>query len=138
MKILVPIDDDELSTTALPEAERLAAEDGPGELVLVMVGELAEVSAHAAEERKELEERLSEVAGRVSDIPVHTRVALAGDPVRGVLEIAREEHIDRIVMATHPRGPIRALLDDSVADALRSLGEFPMTIVRPDGPVVSD
>jgi nucleotide-binding universal stress UspA family protein len=97
MKVLVPISPSSASEAALPDAQRLAGEQG-GEVILVSVGELPETSEHRDQAKGMLQDRLDVLAARVS-VPVRTRVELAGDPVRGILDVANEEHADAIVMA---------------------------------------
>lgn len=130
MKVLVPISDDPISRQVIPEAITLAG-DG-GELVLAAIGEVAEVSEQAREAHLALRRRLDEVARGVIGVRVTERIELAGDPVRGIIDIARDEHVDRIVIASSHRGEFERLVDGSVADDLREqLEAIPVEIVRP-------
>jgi nucleotide-binding universal stress UspA family protein len=134
MKILVPIDDTEFSEAALPAARRYAS-DGDLELVLVSVGELPEVSEQRREAEEMLLRRLEEVTRSIDPgIGVRPRVHLAGDPVRGILEVAAEEQVDRIVIASHERSPYRELVEGSVAEELRDeAARIPVDVVQLDG-----
>ena len=128
MKVLVPISEDRASTEAIPEAVAIAGNHG--ELVLASIGELPEVSEHAAETRAALTSRLDEAARDVSGMPVTKRIELAGDPVRGIVDIAREEHVDRIVIASSHRGQFQQLVDGSVAaEVTEELDCIPVQIV---------
>jgi len=127
MKILVPISDDAASMAAVPTALDLL--DG-GELILASVGELPEVPEQAVEAKRALRRRLAEVESKIRGVSVKSRIELAGDPVRGIVQIARDEHVDRIVIASHARGAFETLVDRSVADDLREeLERIPVTVV---------
>ncbi|MGE3793818.1 MAG: universal stress protein [Dehalococcoidia bacterium] len=103
--------DDATSERALPVVERMAAESGGGELVLVAVGErAAETSRHREAAAEQMGQRLSALALRVQTVPVRTHVALDGDPARGIVEAAGEEQVDRIVMAREQHGRWETLL----------------------------
>jgi nucleotide-binding universal stress UspA family protein len=129
MRVLVPISDDPASEDAIAEALRFTA-DG-GEIILASVGELPEVPEQEREAKRALQARLSEVAGRVSGPTVRTRIELAGDPVRGIVQVAREENVDRIVMVSSEKGVLEALVDGSVADdVLEAIEDIPVTVVR--------
>lgn len=128
MKVLVPISEDRASAEAIPEAVAMAGNDG--HLVLASIGEVAEVPEQAVEARAALHERLETAARDVSGLPVTERIELAGDPVRGIIDIAREEHVDRIVIASSHRGQFEQLVDGSVAEDLREqLETIPVQIV---------
>lgn len=127
MRVLVPIADDTISEYALGVAEELAA-DG-GEIVLVAVGELPETSAHEADTRRMLQSRLEDVAVTVR-VPVVMRVELAGDPVRGILDVARETGSDRIVIATEAKSRFEGLLSErSVSHEVREHSGRPVDVV---------
>lgn len=117
MKVLVPISDDPVSETAIPEAVALAGADG--HLVLASVGELPEVSEHREEIQAALRRRLNEAARNVRGVPVTERYEFSNDPVRGLVAIAREEQVDRIVIASQNRGAFEQLVDGSVAEDLK-------------------
>jgi nucleotide-binding universal stress UspA family protein len=131
MKILVPIDDTEFSERALDAVGRHANADGDLELVLVSVGRFAEVSTQRDDAEELLLRRLEQVAQKVDPaIPVHRRVHLAMDPVRGILEVAREERVDRIVIASHDKSAYRELVEGSVAeDLVEAAGHVPVEVV---------
>ncbi len=131
MKILVPIDETEFSEHALPKALELGRGERDFELVLVSVGELPEVSQHAKETHSVLEKRLRKVRERLDPgLHVQEEVRLAGDPVRGILEVARDEHVDRIVIASHEHSAFRDLIDGSVAEELQEETQrIPVTVV---------
>jgi nucleotide-binding universal stress UspA family protein len=127
--ILVPIDENESSEAGLREAARIARGDG-SRVVALAVGELPETSEHEEETRNQLERRLAEVIARVSGVPVQQRVELAGDPVRGILDVAREEQADRIVIASEQRSLLEALGHESVSDEVEEEADVPVRVVR--------
>ena len=128
MKILVPISEAHESAEAIPEAVARAGKDG--HLVLASIGEDPEVSKHARDVQAALRKRLDEVARDIVGLPVTKRIELAGDPVRGIVEIARDEHVDQIVIASSHRSAFERLVDGSVADDLRdALQNIPVEIV---------
>ncbi|MCA9848079.1 MAG: universal stress protein [Dehalococcoidia bacterium] len=128
MKILVPISDDAASREAIPQA--VTAAGAGGHIVLASIGELPEVSEQAEEARAALRERLDKAAREISGPQVTERIELAGDPVRGIIEIARDEHVDRIVIASTHRGQFEQLVDGSIAEELREdLKQIPVDIV---------
>ena len=124
MRVLVPISEDTASQRAVPEAVRLAGEQG--EVVLASVGELPEVSEHEEDIRDALSKRLANVARGVTSVPVHTRIELAGDPVRGLAAIAREERVD-MVLLTDEEGEVSAALRKDLAEDSRP--RVPVTVV---------
>ena len=129
MRVLVPIDDTRESEAALTEAVRLIA-GNDGSIILVTVGELAETSEEADEARDVLGRRLEEIAERLAPLPVVTRIELAGDPVQGILDVADEEHADRIVMATEREGFWEALLQGHrVSEDLDSDASMPVRVL---------
>ncbi|MEZ4552305.1 MAG: universal stress protein [Dehalococcoidia bacterium] len=137
MRILVPVDpDDAASERALPVAERMAAEAGGGELVLVAVGELAETSRHREAATEQIGERLSSLASRVRAVPVRTYIALAGDPARGIVEAAGDERVDRIVMAREQHGRWAAFLGtEHVSEDVAARPSPPVYVVDEQGAV---
>ena len=116
MIVLVPIDDTLASHQAIPVALEEA-----DELVLATVGELPETSDHREDILRALRARLDEAASGIADrsVPVRMRVELAGDPVRGILAIAREEGVDRIVIASDEPSVLEKMVDGSTAEDLK-------------------
>lgn len=128
MKILVPISEDRESTEAIPEAVARAGTDG--HLVLASIGEDPEVSDLAHDAKAALRERLDKVARDIAGLTVTTRIELTGDPVQGIVEIARDEHVDQIVIASSHRGAFARLVNGSVAAEVRdALEHIPVEIV---------
>jgi nucleotide-binding universal stress UspA family protein len=58
-------------------------------------------------------------------------VARLGEPAREIIDFAREESFDLIVMATHGRSGLSELVQGSVAEAVVKSGVTPVLLVRP-------
>jgi nucleotide-binding universal stress UspA family protein len=130
IKLLVPINDSELSHAALPVAGWLAR-GLRAEVVLLTVGTVAETSAQAREERAELLKTLDRATPELEGLKVREIVSTGGDPVEIILRTAGEEKIDLIVMSTHGHSPLAELAQGSVAGAVVRAGIAPVTLVRP-------
>jgi nucleotide-binding universal stress UspA family protein len=128
--ILVPLDGSKLSEAALPVAAWLAR-DLRSEVVLLTVGETAETSEHATEERAELSQRLDRERPKLSGLPVRERIDTRGDPATAILDAVRDEGIDLIVMSTHGRSAWGEVVDGSIAREIVRAGLVPVTLVRP-------
>jgi nucleotide-binding universal stress UspA family protein len=55
---------------------------------------------------------------------------LVGDPATGIAKVAKEEHIDLIVMGSHGRGALRSLLLGSVVSKTLVRTRVPVLVVR--------
>lgn len=146
-KILFPTDFSEPSRAALPRALWWAREFG-AELhmlhALVLHGddpanpEAAFPDLEEAYEklRTRASRRMEETAGPADEAEVTVKkVKRRGIDAAGViLEYAREEEMDLIVLATHGRRGIRRLLVGSVAEEVVRLAARPVLTVRTDGP----
>jgi nucleotide-binding universal stress UspA family protein len=130
-RVLVPLDDSNLSRAALPVAAWLARKLQAEVVILLTVGPLAETSATAREEREQLSHRLADAAKELSDLPVQQIVDEGGDPVAGIIRTAKEAAVDLIVMSTHGRSPLAEFVQGSVAEAVVRAGVAPVTLVRP-------
>jgi len=137
MTILVPVDESEASQAGLNAAVEIARSGGE-DIVLVTVGPLPETSAQRDEAFDTLGKHLEQIAGGVAGVKVRTRVQLAGDPVRGILEVAEDEQATQIVIAhTEGSGPALqmgpfgpGLFDASVAEGVEKAASVPVTVVR--------
>ena len=129
-KILVPIDKAQGSRAALPVARWLAGQMHAESVVLLCVGELPETPELGREEENALDGVLLEASGELGEGPVQQRVSKAGDPARGIIDVARDKHVDMIVMATHARSALSVLARGSVAEDVVRSGVAPVTLVR--------
>ena len=101
----------------------------PGEVVeaytsieRVAEAEIGEFTARAALGRAQLR------AQKAGANAVRTR-AETGDPTQRILEVAKNENADLIVVGKRGRGPIAALLLGSVSQKLVSLASCPVLVV---------
>lgn len=63
-------------------------------------------------------------------VQVSSRI-MAGYPPESILNIAREEHVDMIVMGTHGRRGVNAVVFGSVAEKVIKQALVPVLVVRP-------
>jgi nucleotide-binding universal stress UspA family protein len=127
--ILVPVDGSSLSEAALPIADRIARERG-GEVVLMSVTELPETTDQAGVARRDAEKSLERPARGIGSA-TRLRVEQTGDPVRGILHAAAEEHADLMVMASSDPSGVRSLVDGSIAEEVEKSAAIPVQIVEP-------
>jgi len=78
--------------------------------------------------RKQLDEMLMDSDG--SGPPTRRELVTAVSPAAAILEYAREEGIDLIVIGTHGRGALAHLLMGSVAERVVRLAPCPVLTVR--------
>lgn len=136
--LLVALDGSPFAERALPLA---AARCGPADkLVLVRVATQEEsfnyVDAHLAEQDAEAARQyLESVAGqwRSSVLHVHTQMVV-GAPRDEILECARAEHADLLVMTSHGRTGWRRLLLGSVTEAVAREAPCPVLICHGEVP----
>jgi nucleotide-binding universal stress UspA family protein len=144
-RILVPVDGSAGSLKATAFAARLAADTGAS-LVLVHVYD-APGAAHlgltamSKEELTAAQERLSEghfaaaraeigVAGSDQGGLEVRQLTELGDPAETLVECARREGIDLVVMGSRGLSPVRELLLGSVSEKVMRTCPCPVTIVR--------
>lgn len=133
-RILVPLDGSPASLAALDHALSLAErEDARVELLHVDAPDT--IAAPAPDARREFErsfdEAFSIARDRVGDRA--SRRVVSGDPVRKIVETARDGHYNLIVMGTHGRvGRLHALLG-SVAEGVVRNAPCPVLTVREHG-----
>jgi nucleotide-binding universal stress UspA family protein len=127
--ILLPVDGSLLAEAAVPVARWLAQGLNAG-IVLVTVGTDPETAEQASDESADLERTLARAASELSPVTVRRRIETNNDPVAGILEAAREEHADLIVMSTHGRTGWSELVQGSVAAEVVRAGIDPVTLVH--------
>ncbi len=139
-KILIPLDGSKLAEQALTKA--LEAAQGAGEPTLFLL-RAAEASAwlgtDATEEQVrvvgEAQEYLAAVAAYLARQGFH-KVKTAvwyGSPASAIVEAARVEKADLIVMTTHGRSGLGRLILGSVAEAVVRGTSTPILLLRADG-----
>ena len=141
-KICCAIDFSAPSRAALLEAAELSRQLG-AQLTLAHVHHprtrtgrnLASVSKElemAAEELRRKLDRLRFEAERIAQRAVPTTV-LSGNPASEILQFARANGMDAIVLGTHGRRGVSRLLPTSVAERVAREAPCPVILVRSDG-----
>lgn len=141
-KILVPLDGSSLAEKALPHAERLAHQF-EAELILARVlavapdlvvagprGMVFHDQADAARQAAQI--YLDRIWGRLRGHHVSARsVVLEAHPVaEALVNLARREKVDLIVMSTHSRSEVSRWLYGSVATKVLQHAPCPIFLVR--------
>lgn len=138
-RILIPLDGSLLAETALAKAVELSGET-PSTLILLRAAEAhtfpgmdptdAQVSVV-----REAEEYLAGVAGRLEAEGVKdVRTSVwYGPPASAVVEAARAQKVDLIVMTTHGRSGIGRLILGSVAESVLRGTRTPILLLRAPG-----
>lgn len=135
--ILVPLDGSPLAERALPYAEALARASG-ARLALVWASLVRDrPAADEPEARRVAEEEayLAEVARRLAERGLDAETALRfADPAAAIVEEARAQDVDLLVMATHGRGGLGRWVYGSVAEAVLARPPAPILLVRAGAP----
>jgi nucleotide-binding universal stress UspA family protein len=140
--ILVPLDGSELAEAALPHAVEIARCMG-SQLSLLRVTPMQVVVASPAEsvalyapevlelEREEAAKYLAHLRIELTapGLSIHTAV-ITGAIVETIIDYAREQRIDLIVMSTHGRGGLSRVVFGSVADQVLRGAHCPTLLVR--------
>jgi nucleotide-binding universal stress UspA family protein len=142
-RIMVPTDGTELSAVALDTALRLARlgnatvigvhASPPPYLMAPELGPAAPFHQAWLEEREQqAEDALAYVRRRATEtgVPCETRLVHEMAPWEAVVQTAREEVCDLIVMATHGRGGIAARLIGSETAKVLTHSAIPVLVVR--------
>lgn len=139
-RILCPTDFSHFTDAALSYASSLAAESG-ATLYIAHVDEYRDSSAALGEaaisyaapwgvtDRSEVRQRLDQVKPTLSHVAFEHRY-LEGAPVREIVDFARREDIDVIVMGSHGRTGLSRLLMGSVAEGVARRAPCPVLIVK--------
>jgi nucleotide-binding universal stress UspA family protein len=127
-KLLVPTDFSSYNDAAFDYAQKLAAESG-AVLYVAHVDELSDVnpemadtkylyaSALGGDDRRKVRERLRRIRPTLDGI-VCKHHYLLGLPAEEILQFAKQEGIDLIVMGSHGRTGLSRLLMGSVAESV--------------------
>jgi nucleotide-binding universal stress UspA family protein len=135
-KILFPTDFSSLSDSALAYATALARDAG-AKLLIVHVEEPA--MAYGGGEMyygvldpdtETLKKMLADVKPKDETVP-YEHWLVSGDPADEIVRLAKQEHVDLIVMATHGRTGLRHLLMGSVAEAIVRRADCPVLTFKP-------
>ena len=93
----------------------------------------AEDKTQAIERRiSEMEDYLSELAHRLPQgTSCHIEAHVSDNAAQEIIDRAREEQVDVIVMATHSRGPLAQVLFGSTTEQVVRSGVAPVLLVHP-------
>lgn len=130
MRILVPLDGSERSQAAMPVAAELAALTG-ADIVLVVVGSASRSSDDALTTRTVLQERVHHARSAFPRCTVHALIELQDDPADVILQAARTQSIDLVVMSTHGASAQDDAIYGSVTATVLRRSPVPVTLVRP-------
>lgn len=147
-KILLPLDGSEFSAEALPHAEAMA-ESSQAELVLFQVIEETQdyvltraenlgvyAVAHDDTEREEAVETARRYLDDLASSLRHRQIAAStdmgsGDPATAIVDYAKNEGVDLIVMSTHGRTGLARWAYGSVAHKVLQAAPCAVLVVRP-------
>jgi len=137
-KILVTLDGSEFAERVLPFAR--ASIPYGSEIILLTIPQIPEAHQYGAvvEEIQQLREYveqrsqtyLEDVAESLSESGLETRVIVKGTrPAETIVQVAEEEDVDIIMLATHGRGGFDRLFVGSVADRVVQFATCPVFLV---------
>lgn len=148
-RILLPLDGSKLPECAIEHVRAIASGCGASEVVLLSVvgsyepgsgwswgGVISE--SQMAEAARKAEESARKYLARVQKrlekdgLTVDTKV-MVGTPADTILDYAKANEVDLIIMATHGRSGISRWALGSVAERVLQLASTPVLIVSPKG-----
>jgi len=144
-KILAPLDGSELSECSLEHVRAVAAGCQVAEVVLLRVVEPITTMAYAetsadwvAEKEKqnqaEVENYLSQMVDKLKIEGIAVQAAVAwGRPADEILDYAKNNHADLIIMGTHGRSGLSRWAFGSVTDKILRRSAVPVLITPPPG-----
>ena len=143
--ILVPLDGSEISEEAIEHAEHICKCDKIDNIILLRVYEpiLVDVkdlleAERAAELQSKKEEEakryLKKVEKQLKDkgIPVKSILEYGMDPATKILEVAKNENADIIVMCSHGKSKVLHWMFGSVANRVLIRTPIPVLVVVPE------
>ncbi|MEW5815228.1 MAG: universal stress protein [Spirochaetota bacterium] len=145
-KILVPLDGSKFAESALEHVRAIAQGRLVDKVVLirVLIPIIMDAKDYLGAERvREAEDKLEADAKEYLDktatdlrkegIPVETKIVVDGEPAAKILEVAREERVDLIIMSTHGRSGFTRWIFGSVANRVLIHSSVPVLMVVPEG-----
>jgi len=144
-KILVPLDDSELSETALPYTKDLAARLGL-DITLLHVCTLEErrsepvfrtyIEQKAEVIKHQIQEAQEKMGIKPKELAFQTRGETAiGSPAEEILRYADKKDIDLILMSSHSRSETGLWALGSVADKVLKVSKTPVWVIKTGVPV---
>lgn len=138
-KILIPLDGSATAEGILPPLRRLMGHDET-EVVLLHAITMVPIADgyHAGllqQIREGAERHILETVSRLEKAGVRTRAILRdGPPAETILEVAREEGVSLIAMATHGRSGLSRWVFGSVTEKVLRASPVPLLVVRSFAP----
>ncbi len=142
-KIMVPLDGSELAECVFPHLEAFIMAFSLKEVLLVRVVEPLSISSalqasemdiiqkNESDREFQAREYLNQVPGRISSSGVDLRSeVIVGTVADSLIDLARKEAIDLILMATHGRSGITRWVMGSVADKILHSAKIPVLMIR--------
>lgn len=149
-RILVPLDGSSHAEQVLPLAARLARATGGSLLLLRVVDVLNTAATHSAgttaflhevqeKKRAGIAAYLAGIAtsGELQHLQTHTAV-FSGQPAAQILDVARQQSCDLIIMGSHGYTGIKRWALGSVAQKVARLSSAPVLLVRDQGPPLQE
>lgn len=133
-RLLYPVDGSDLAEVALPHVRSFALGADAEVFVLEAVEIVTEVDAMTVPERHaEAEQYVQHLADqlRADGVRVSAVRAIDGHAGRTIVEVAKSERLDAIVMASRGRGGVRRFVLGSVADYVVRHAPCPVLLVHP-------
>lgn len=144
-KILVPLDGSELAERALKHLESIYKLDATELVILFRVVEPLLIDVRdsvEADRASELQSKQEEEAEKYMEkikkqlknkgMPVKNIIEFGMDPASKILEIAKKENVDLIVMSTHGKSKVLHWMFGSVANRVLMRTPIPILVVVPE------
>ncbi len=140
-KVLVPLDGSELAECALPHVRNLLRCGYTAEVILLNVIEFPslyiakgyDLTTIQALISKSVKKYFADLESRFKEEGVKVKsVILAGNAPQSIIQYARENDIDLIVIATHGYTGMKQLMFGSVALKVLHDAHVPVLLIRPD------
>ena len=144
-KILVPLDGDPEHEQGIPVAQAVAQACRANILLLIVVHTMRTLPVDQASTARLLPsasgelldmiavqalENLKEKAIQFQAVGISTSIAVTrGDPVQSIIETAREQMADLIIIGTHGKAGINAFWEGSIAARVSSRTHLPLLLV---------
>jgi nucleotide-binding universal stress UspA family protein len=138
-KVLIPVDGSSASLRAVDFAIKMATQDPGSSLVLLNVQNISAMALAGAAMTGDLQETASQASGEALDEAIGKLEAAGavfktllrtGQAAETIVQVAREEDVQHIVMGTRGLGHIQGLLLGSVAMKVIHLAQVPVTLIK--------
>lgn len=142
-KVLVPLDGSQYSECILPHAKAVAAGCQVPEVVLLSVVEPVRQAVRAYMDNSVMEQAQRDTMANLEEYLNKTgselglpgssvqRVAVEGYPAEQILDYARQNQVDLIMMSTHGRSGVTRWAVGSIADRVLRHSTCPVMVAAP-------